>query len=210
MPDVGSGALSGASIGTAIAPGIGTAVGAGAGALIGALFSMGDSPSEEAYQQIFDMLKDYMPELKREAYTKNEIQTIVNSMKQMYRNAADVAAGKIGAAIGESGAAKGGGFADYYAQALAPVIAQGEAGAASAEQFGVEAYSTIKSQTNQNVIGGMNAMTNAAAGLPSMTSGQKGTAGFLQTLNLLSTAGGNYAQMYKNLNTKYPNPTAGG
>ena len=216
MPNAATDALSGASTGAAVGsviPGVGTAIGAGVGGLlsvIGGLFASGDSPSEEAYQQIFDMLKDYMPELKQQAYSKSEIQTIVNNLRQTYRGAADVAAGKIGSAIGESGVAKGGGFADYYTQALAPVIAQGEAGAAAADQFGVQAYSTIKDQTSQRVLQAMGLMSNTAGGLPSMTPGQKGTAGFLQTLNLLSTAGGNFASMYKNLNTKYPTPTGTG
>jgi len=200
------GASTGATIGSVI-PGIGTIAGAGIGgliSLIGGLFSASDTPQEQAMAQAMDILKDYMPELKKEAYSKDEIAKIVNELKMMYRSSADVAAGKIGSAIGESGAARGGGWADYYTQSLAPVIAQGEQGAASAEQFGVETYSNINNATKQRVLQGLQLMTQNAMGQPSMTSGQKGVAGFLQSLNLLSTAGGNIAGMYKNLKTQYP------
>lgn len=193
-----SGAATGNPLGLALG------VGGGLVSLLGGLFASGDSPQEEAYTEIFNMLKEYMPELKKEAYSKSEIKSIVNSMQQMYRGAADVAAGKIGSAIGESGVAKGQGFADYYTQSLAPVIAQGEYGAAGAEQFGVEAYSNINNQTKNRVLQALGLMTSGAAGLSSMTDAQKGISGFLQTGNLLATAGGNIADMYKNLNTRQP------
>lgn len=208
MPNViGStlgGASTGAGIGTAIAPGIGSAIGAGVGGLLGLMQGVftEESPSEEAYNQIFEMLKDYMPELKQEAYSKDEIQGIVNNLMRTYRGAADVSAGKIGSVIGESGVAKGGGFADYYMQSLAPVIAQGEAGAANAQQFGVNAYSAIKDQTSQRVLQAMGLMSNNAQGMNTLSSGQQGIMGTLQMLNLLSSAGGNFASMYKDLNHK--------
>lgn len=186
------------------------AAGSGLISALGGLLSSGDSPQEEAYAKVFEMLKQYMPELKQEAYSKDEINTIVESLKQMYRGASDVAAGKIGSAIGESGVAKGGGFADYYTQALAPTIAQGEQGAANATEWGVNTYSDINNQTKNRVLQALNSMTGTAAGLPSMTGTQKGISGFLQSLNLFSSGAGNFANLYKSLNTKYPITDANG
>lgn len=208
--NIGSDALSGAATGAtvgSIVPGVGTAIGAGVGGLIsllGGIFASSSTPQEEAYKQAMDAIKQYMPELKQEAFTKDEISKLVQDLRLMFTGASDVAAGKIGSAIGESGVAKGGGFADYYTQALAPVIAQGQQMAGQATEWGVNTYSDINNATKQRVLQGLQLMTGAAAGQPSMTPGQKGVSGFLQSLNLLSTGAGNFANLYKTLNMKYP------
>lgn len=199
-----SGASTGATIGSAI-PGIGTAVGAGVGALIsllGGLIGSKKSPQEKAIEELFASLKDYLPELGKEAYSKSEIQNIVNNMKAMLMASGDIAASRLGSVIGESDIAKGGGWADYYMSAIAPVIAQGITQAAEAEKFGVGAYADIQDAAKRRSLAGYQTLLGAGQYLPSMTSGQRGLVSGLQTLNLLSTAFGNIASAYSNLNKK--------
>ncbi len=171
---------------------------------LGGIFASGDSLQEESYQKIFKMIQDYLPELKKQSYSKAEIETIVKSMQTMYRGAGNLAATKVGQAIGESGVTPGQGFAEYYTSSVAPIMAEGQQQAAGAEQWGVGAYNDIYNSAKDRTLQGLNLMTGAAAGMPNMSSGQKGIAGFLQTLNLLATGGGNFANMYKNFNMKYP------
>ena len=178
------------------------AAGTGLLSALGGLLSSGSSPQEEAMKQVYDMLKSYLPEMSKTPYSKGEIQSIVKQMQQMYRGASNVAAGQIGSAIGETGMPKGQGWGEYYTQALAPIIAEGQNRSANAEMMGVEAYSDMFNQAKSRTGNLLGTITQASSMLPQMTGGQKGMAGFLQTLNLLATGGGNFAEMWKNLNYK--------
>lgn len=175
-------------------------ISAGSG-LLGAL-SSGGNDSEKAYQEIMKLIKD--AGLGQTPFSKEEIQTLVKDMQTMYRGAGSLAATRVGSAIGEADVAGGQGWADYYMSNISPILAQGEMGAAEAGKFGVSAYSDMFNQAKGRVAQSLGLMTQAAGGLPTMSGTQKGVAGFLQSLNLLSTAGGNFANMYSNLNKKYP------
>ena len=181
-----------------------TAIGIGAGLLstLGGLLSTGKSPQEKAMEEMFAMIKQYIPEMSKTPYSKEEINSLVKQMQQMYRGGANVAAGQIGSAIGESGMPKGQGWSEYYTQALAPVIAEGENKSAGAMGWGAETYGGMFDQAKGRVSSMLGTATQAGSMLPQMTGGQKGLAGFLQTLNLLASGGGNFANMYKNLNWK--------
>lgn len=180
-----------------IIPGVGGVI-----SLLGGLFSSSKSPQEQAYENVLSMIKQ--GKLGQEAYTKGEIESIVNDLQTMYRGAASLSAARVGQAIGESDVAGGQGYADYYLSNIAPILAQGEAGAAEAEKFGVQAYSSIHGQAQNEIASALGLATQASAGLSNMTGTQKGIAGFLQTLNLLSQAGGNIANLYTGLNKQYP------
>ena len=186
------------------------AISAGTGlvSLLGGLLSSGKSPQEQSYEQIMKMIKE--SGMSETPYSKQEIEALVKDMQTMYRGAGSLAATKVGSAIGESDAAGGQGWADYYMSNIAPILAQGEMGAAEAGKFGVSAYSNMFDSAKNRTLQSLGLMTQASAGLPSMTGMQKGTAGFLQTLNLLAGAGGNIASAYANFNRKYPTTDAQG
>lgn len=177
----------------------------GAGILtsvLGGIFGSGASPQEEAMQKVFEMIQQYMPGMKEQSYSKEEINTIVKQMQTMYRGAGSLAATQVGKSIGESGAAGGQGFAEYYTSNVAPILAEGQMKAADAEQFGVSAYNDIFNSSKNRVAQMLQLLTGAASGQSSMTGAQKGIATGLQTGNLLATGYGNLAKGYRDWNYK--------
>lgn len=196
-----SSTASGAATGSMVLPGIGTGVGALVGLLSG-IFGSQESSQEEASQKAYEMIQKYLPELSKQSYTKDEINAIVKQMQIAYRGAGSISAGQVGAAIGESGVAKGGGYADYYTQAVAPILAEGQMKAADAEQFGVAAYNDSYNSAKNRLANALGMLTQSAQGLSTMTGGQKGIIGGLQGLNLGATAFGNLAKGYKDLTYK--------
>ena len=171
---------------------------------LGGIFGSKKSPQEQSMEEMMGLLKQYLPNMEKMAFSKEEISTLVKSMQSMYRGGANVAAGNIGAAIGESGATPGQGFAEMYTQALAPVIAEGENKAAGAEAWGEQAYSNEFNQAKGRVSNMLGTMSQVASMQPSMTADQKGISGFLKTLQLLSTGTGNLANAWKDFNYKPP------
>ena len=168
--------------------------------LASGIFGSGQSEQEKAMAEAFEMIKGQLPNAGKMAFTKEEINAFVKTMQGIYRGGANVAAGQIGSAIGESGVAKGGGFADYYTQSLAPVIAEGENKAAGAIGWGEQAYSNNYNQAQSRVTQLLGMLTQAASGQASMTGAQKGIASGLQGANLFATGYGNLAKTYKDLN----------
>ena len=199
---------SGAAAGSAF-PGIGTGIGALA-SLLGGLIASGDSPNEEAMKEVMDMIKQQLPNASKLAFTKDEINSLVKTMQSIYRGGANVAAGQIGSAIGESGMTPGQGFAEYYTQSLAPVIAEGENKAAGAVGWGEQAYSDNYNAAQDRISRLLGLLTQAASGQGSMTGWQKGISGFLQTGNLLATGYGNLAKGWRDWNYKPPTGNSNG
>ncbi len=160
--------------------------------ILGGAFSGGDSPQEKASKEVLGKLEDNEDWLKGSPFTKEEIMNaLLPAVQKIYRGAADVAAGKIGATVGETDVAGGQGFMEYYTQALAPVIAEGEnkAGAAVSE-FG-KWYSELDAEKKNRFLQTMNLELQAVGGLPTMTNMQKIFTGAMKGANIGTTAMGN-------------------
>ena len=198
----------GASVGA-----IGGPVGAGIGAGVGLLLSIfggntagQDSPYDEATKYALETLMKKMPGLESTPYSKGEVEGKVSGMKSTLRGAADVSAGRVGTSLAEglsaSGVPKGHPSSSIFTSEMAPVIARGEEGAVEAEKFGMDFFANMDANAKQRLLQGLNLMMGGAAQQPTMTSGQEGFAGFMQTLNLLATGAGNIGSAYKDLTHK--------
>lgn len=166
-----------------------------AGGLLGAAGGIGTSPQQKQAEKLIGTLEESEAYLKSTPFSKEEIMNdLLPEVQKMYRAASDVAAGKIGASIGESDLAPGQGFADYYAQTLAPVIAQGEQQAAAATSKFGKWYSALDAQAKQRFLESVDLQMQATQGLPSMNQFQRMTSGALSGMNLGATAGGNIAK----------------
>jgi hypothetical protein len=168
------------------------------------IFGSQESAQEKSMKEAFDMIKKQLPNASKMAFSKEEINTLVKTMQSIYRGGANVAAGQIGSAIGESGATPGQGFAEYYTQSLAPVIAEGENKAAGAVGWGEQAYSDNYNQAQSRVNQLLQLLTGAASGQASQTGTQKGIASGLQGMNLFATGYGNLMKGWKDYNNKTP------
>jgi hypothetical protein len=194
MPDAISGVLSGAGTGTTLAG----PWGAAAGAIIGGLASwIGTSDQEDAIKDMQKKLKENEEYFKSTPFSKDEIMNIMlPEAQKIYRGAADVVAGKAGAAVGESGLSGGQGFAEYYTQALAPIIAQGENQAAGAiGEFG-QWYSTLDAQAKSRFAQVLGIEMQNNQSLPDMTEFQQLVSGAMSGANI----GGNIAGSFDKLN----------
>lgn len=152
------------------------------------------SPQEEASQKIFNKLEDAEDYLKSTPFSKEEImQQLLPTVQKLYRGAADVAAGRIGAATSETGSAGGQAFKEFYTQALAPVIAQGEqAAAGSVSDFG-KWFSALDESAKNRYLSAIQLELGAAQELPDMSQMQRTFTGALSGLNIGSNIGANIA-----------------
>lgn len=165
------------------------AVGSG---LISALAGSGESPQEEAIRKVYDKLYNEMDWLKSAPFTKDELfNKLLPSIQQAYKGAANVAAGQLGASVGESGLPQGQAIMDYYVQALAPVIAQGQNNSANAEADMAKLWAMIDNNAKGTFLNATQLAGNLASGLPEQTSFQKFFTNFLQGADIGSTIYGN-------------------
>jgi hypothetical protein len=166
----------------------------GSGLLSGWLGS-GESDQEKAIRGILDKLESNEDFFKSTPFTKDELfNTIMPAIQQTQRGAADVAAGRLGAAVGETGNIAGGqGTMDYYLQSLAPIIAQGEQNAANTYQNFIQMWSTMDAQAKERFMQTLNMQTGVAQGLPDMTKGQEFITNFLSGAQIGATGYGNVA-----------------
>lgn len=182
--------------------------GAIAGGLLSAFTGLGESPKEEKLNEILDKMYANEDFVKSMPFTKDELfNSIYPKIKQLNTGAADVAAGRLGSAIGETGANMGGGqnFVDNYIQQLAPVIAEGQFKSAEALQGLVAMYGQMDDAAKKRLLQlfGMEAQT--ASQLPSMTDFQAFVTNFLQGGNITSTIQGNLGTADYLKNKQYPN-----
>lgn len=171
------------------------AITVGSGLLSG-LFGSGESDQEKALKNVLDKLDQNQGFFKSTPFTKEELfNTILPAIQQTQRGAADVAAGRLGSAIGEaSGVAGGQGAMDYYIQNLAPVIAQGEQNAAQSYKQFTELWSQMDENAKRNFLAALQTEANVGSGLPNMSKAQKFFTNFLSGAQLGSTAYGNVSQ----------------
>ena len=179
-----------------------------AGGIIASILSgflgAGDSPHDAAVQELLAKLDREMSYLKSTPYSKGEVEGKVSGVQDTLRGAANVAATQTGTAVSESlaagGTPQGQPRGDIYTAALAPVIAEGEKGAAAAEQWGMQFWASLDDAAKNRLLAGLGLESNTINQLPNMTGTQKGMSSFLQTVNLLTTGFGNLAQGYKDFN----------
>jgi len=172
---------------------------AGAG-ILGGIFSGGESPQEKEAKKVQRLIKSYLPQAGQTAFSKAEINALIKTMQSIYGGAANVAAGQIGSAIGESGITGGQGFAEYYTQALAPVIAQGQEESAKAQLQGNQLYEEDFNNAKQRVAQLLSLLAGNTQSFANQTGTQKVVSGFLSGANLGATALGNIATAYKDFN----------
>jgi hypothetical protein len=161
--------------------------------LLSGIFGSGESEQEKAVKDILDKLEANEDFFKQTPFTKDELfQTIMPAIQQSQKGAADVAAGRLGAAVGETGNVAGGqGAFDYYLQSLAPVIAQGEQNAAGTYQNFVQMWSQMDAQAKQRFMQSLNMQSGLTSGLPNMTKGQEFITNFLSGAQIGATGTGN-------------------
>lgn len=166
-----------------------------AGGLISGLAALGDSPKEKAMKESLGKLESNFDWLKEVPFSKEEIMgELLPMVQQLYKGSADIAAGRIGSAIGESGVAGGQGMADYYMQNLAPVIARGQEQAAGAVgQFG-QWYSTLDENSKSRFLQAIQLEMTGNQGLSDMTGFQKFIAGGLKGASIGAGMGADIAQ----------------
>jgi hypothetical protein len=162
------------------------------GTVLGGTGALGESPQEKTTKEALGQLNANEDWLKSAPFSKEEIMgTLLPMVQKMYRGSADVLAGKAGAAVGDMGLPQGQSTTEYYLQALAPAISQGENLAAGAvSEFG-KWFSTIDADTKNRFIDMIKTKLAGAGGLPDMDQFQRVLTGALSGLNLGATAGGN-------------------
>ncbi|MFA4916917.1 MAG: hypothetical protein WC974_09670 [Thermoplasmata archaeon] len=172
----------------------------------GGILGSQSSPQEDYFKNMSKTISDYMPYLSSSAFSKSDIDNIVKSISAMYRGSANVAAGGIGASLGESlnasGVPKGQPSASMYVSELAPVIAEGEKGAASAAQWGSDFFANLDAQAKQRVMSALGMMSSLGQGYSDQTGGQKGLMSGISSFNMLTSGFGNIAKMWKDINTQ--------
>lgn len=195
MADLVGGAVGGASAGSAFGP-VGAFAGAILGGILGGVAGSQKSPQEEAAEGILADLEGLDELFKTLPFTKEEVmQELLPQAQGIYRGAADIVAGKIGAQTGEAGIAKGQGAKDFYLQSIAPVIAQGEqlAGGAIGE------YANFFAQMSENQKGQLlnfyKTKLAASQGLPDMTTFQRTITGAFSGMQVGSNIQGDIGQI---------------
>ena len=165
-----------------------------ASGILSALTSLGDSPREEKISEILDnLMKD--PRFAQLPFSKDEImKVIVPEIQRRYVGASDVAAGRIGAQIGESGQAGGQATSDLYMQALAPTIAAGQHKAADATQWGVDSFASMDNAMKERLLKTYQLSLQGASGLETMSPMQRAFSGFLSGGKIGMDAWGGYQQ----------------
>jgi hypothetical protein len=163
-----------------------------AGGLLGGLGASGESPREKASKEIMEKLRKNEEYFKSTPFSKEEIMDVLlPQVQKMYRGASDVVAGKLGAAMGETGSAGGQAWSDFYMQSLAPVIAQGQNLAAGAVSDFGKWYSSLDSEAKNRFMQSISLELQATQGLPDMNEFQRVVSGALAGINLGSVAAGN-------------------
>lgn len=187
--DIFGGAATGASTGAMLGPW---------GALVGGIFGagasmLGTSPQESAMEDVIKSIKDAEEYLKSTPFTKDEVMNqLLPQAQKIYRGAADVMAGKAGAAVGEAGVPKGQAFAEYYTQALAPIVASGEQQAGDAiSRFG-KWFSDMDAQGKGRFIESMKLLMTGTQGLSGMTPLQKGVTGGMEGARIGAGVAGDF------------------
>lgn len=165
----------------------------GAG-LISGLAGLGSNPQEDAIKDLLTKLED-ADFLKDTAFSKDELfNSILPAIQQTQRGAADVAAGRLGAAVGEQDVAGGQAYFDYYIQALAPVIAQGESQAAQSYKDFTQLYANMDATKKSQFLQSMQLQGQLAGQLPGMSKTQEFLTNFMSGANTGATAYSNVSQ----------------
>src|SRR5690606_18007594 len=140
----------------------------GVGGLSG-LFVSGESPRDEAVKYMMEQLQNNLSNIKSPSFSKDEDDAKTDSMKIKAGGAANVAAGQIGATIPETiGSPSGQAFQEYYTQALAPVIAQGERDKVGIDQFGMEFFANLDNAAKSRLVSALAMGNQIAQGQPDM------------------------------------------
>ncbi len=159
---------------------------------LGGIF--GESDKEKYLKDALDRIyanEDYVKSL---PFTKDELfNQIFPLIKQLNIGASDVAAGRLGSAIGESSANVGGGqnFSDLYVQTLAPVIAEGQQLSAKALQDLVGLYASMDDASKRRLISLLGLTMQGSEALPSLTDFQAFITNSLQGFDIGSKILGN-------------------
>lgn len=163
--------------------------------LLSGLFGGGESPQEKAIKGILDKLDKNEDYFKETPFSKDELfNVIMPAIQKTQRGAADVAAGRLGAAVGETDTAGGAASFDYYLQALAPVIAKGETEAANTYKQFTQLWAGMDAQAKNRFLQSMQLQTQGAGGLSDMSAGQEFISNFLSGANIGATGYGNVQQ----------------
>lgn len=171
------------------------AVTVGSGLLSG-LFGSDESDQEKAIKSILDKLDANENFFKSTPFSKEELfQTIMPAIQKTQIGAADVAAGRLGAAVGETAnVASGQGKMDYYLQTLAPIIAQGQQNAASTYQNFMQLWNQMDAQAKNRFMESLNMQLGASNGLNNMSNTEQFFTNFLSGAQLGMTGYGNIMQ----------------
>lgn len=161
-----------------------------------------ETPRDKQMAELMEIFKKNEDWFKSTPYSKSEVEGISNEMQDRVGASADVAAGRLGSAIGESGLAGGGDMTAFWLQNLAPIIAGAEKDKVTIEQSMMKFYSNLDQNAKQNFLTAMTGMTGVASQYPDMTQQQRIAAGGAQGLNLASTGVGNLASAWKDYTYK--------
>ena len=163
-----------------------------------------ESPRDKQMAELMEVFKQNQDWFKSMPYSKSEVEGISNKMQDQVGASADVAAGRLGSAIGEAGVAGGGDYANFFLQNLAPIIAGAEKDKVSIEKSMMDFYSNLDQNAKTNFLNAMSGMTSTAGQMQDMTPGQQHFAGGAQGMNLMATGFGNLAEAYKDYNYETP------
>lgn len=152
----------------------------GATGLVNAILSGGKGDQQQAIEKYLNMLENEKDNLGGLAMSRGEVMNLVSDIQELYRGGADVAAGRVGSAIGESGVAGGQGFADLHLQSTAPIIAEGEFKSADAEKWGAQFFAQLDESRKRNLTNFYSLLLNGSSQLPGTNTAQRTALGFLQ------------------------------
>jgi len=170
-----------------------------AGGGLSSLFT-GDSPQEKALMGVGKDIDANMGWLKSTPYSKGEINTISTQMGQQLTGAADVAAGRLGSAIGEADIPGGQPYGEYYMQALAPTIASGQAGAVDIKKQMMQFFAGMDEETKKNFLSAMGIKAGVGTNLPGTTNVQEGYLSSIGGTDMFAKIFGSLAKAYRDFN----------
>lgn len=185
------------------------AISLGSGLLTG-LFGSGESDKEKAINDWMKKMQADKATISSTAYSKDEIMNnIIPMLQQMLKGSANVAAGQIGASIGESGSGMGGGqnFGEYYTQALAPVIAQGQQSAANATQNMMDMFAKMDDASKNRLLQYYQLQLQGASQKADTNATQRFFTNTIQGMNLGANIMGSLAQANYMFNKDKVTPT---
>ena len=178
--------------------------------LLGALGGSQKGTQAQMSEDYINKIYGLIPQIKNAGYSMTQLQSMIPQIQKYFTGASDVAAGKIGAAIGESGTPQGQPFAEYYTQSLAPVIAQGQEMAGQTQEDMTKFIQSNEMSKISAMLQAYNMAGGALGGLSKTNPTQGGLLGFLQGTNIGASAIGNITQLLTALNKKYPDLGGGG